>query len=170
MGSFRSACMGQIRRFRDSPPLSLVKPFSILNSNLFFMKKEESASYSESTLGTQVRQLRQAAGLTQVQLAQKLGTSQKAIVRLEKGQGTPTVSTLQRVAEALNVRLFISMNSKPETTSPVNLPFSEKQLFEIKQALIEEIFSIFKEYNHPLSKEDVKKELSEQENKVPHLY
>ena len=47
------------------------------------------------------------AGLTQRQLAERLGTTQSAIARLENGNSTPTVETLRRLAEALGLRFEI---------------------------------------------------------------
>jgi len=45
--------------------------------------------------------------LTQAGLAEKLGTTQSAISRLEKGNISPTVSFLQKLADALDSRLDI---------------------------------------------------------------
>ena len=54
-----------------------------------------------------VRGMRTAAGLTQAQLAKKIGTSQPAIARLETGLDvrTPRWDTLQRIATALGRKL-----------------------------------------------------------------
>lgn len=40
-------------------------------------------------------------GLTQKQLAEKLGTKQSAIARLESGRANPSIRFLKRVADAL---------------------------------------------------------------------
>lgn len=45
--------------------------------------------------------------LTQAELAERLGTTQSAISRLEKGNISPTVSFLQKLADALDSRLDI---------------------------------------------------------------
>lgn len=45
--------------------------------------------------------------LTQAGLAERLGTTQSAISRLEKGNISPTVSFLQKLADALDSRLDI---------------------------------------------------------------
>ncbi|OGM76904.1 transcriptional regulator [Candidatus Woesebacteria bacterium RIFOXYA1_FULL_40_18] len=45
--------------------------------------------------------------LTQKELAEKLGTTQSAISRLEKGNVSPTVAFLKRLADALDSRLDI---------------------------------------------------------------
>jgi ribosome-binding protein aMBF1 (putative translation factor) len=49
-------------------------------------------------------------GLTQSELAKKIGTKQSAISRLERGTYNPTVAFLQKVASALDVKLKISFS------------------------------------------------------------
>ncbi len=49
-------------------------------------------------------------GLTQEELAKKIGTKQSAISRLEGGTYNPTVSFLKNVAEALDTELHISFS------------------------------------------------------------
>ncbi|MDP1974473.1 MAG: helix-turn-helix transcriptional regulator, partial [Alphaproteobacteria bacterium] len=51
-------------------------------------------------------------GLTQKELAQKIGTKQSAISRLESGVYNPSLSFLQKVGEALDVKLKISLAEK----------------------------------------------------------
>jgi transcriptional regulator with XRE-family HTH domain len=52
-----------------------------------------------------IRRARGAAGLTQADLARRLGTSQPAIVKLERPGANPTVRTLDRVLRATGHRL-----------------------------------------------------------------
>lgn len=52
-------------------------------------------------------------GLTQEQLAQRMGTSHSAISRIERGQHSTSVGTLQRLAEALEVRFVMGFESGP---------------------------------------------------------
>lgn len=49
-----------------------------------------------------------AAGLTQKQLADKLGTTQSAVARLESGTQMPTLDTLYRLAVVLGVDFSIT--------------------------------------------------------------
>jgi HTH-type transcriptional regulator/antitoxin HipB len=58
-------------------------------------------------LGEQVRQLREAAGFSQEELARRIGTKQPGIARLERGSGMPTLDMLDRVALALGVELLV---------------------------------------------------------------
>jgi transcriptional regulator with XRE-family HTH domain len=55
-----------------------------------------------------IRHARRAAGLTQVELARRLGTSQPAIVKLERPGANPTVRTLDRVLRATGHHLELS--------------------------------------------------------------
>lgn len=50
--------------------------------------------------------------LTQKELAERIGTKQSAIARLESGAYNPSLSFLQKVADALDARLEISVNAK----------------------------------------------------------
>jgi transcriptional regulator with XRE-family HTH domain len=54
---------------------------------------------------------RAALGISQQELAQRIGTSHSALSRLESGRHKTSVATLQRVAEALGVRLVIGFES-----------------------------------------------------------
>jgi len=46
-------------------------------------------------------------GLTQKELARKIGTKQSAISRLESGRYNPTIQLLHKIAQALNTDLRI---------------------------------------------------------------
>lgn len=74
---------------------------------------EFDATYAEAKLalavGEQVRDAREAAGLTQRSLAERMGTSQAAIARLEAGAVGSTLTTLQRVASALDLEVSVSI-------------------------------------------------------------
>ena len=54
-------------------------------------------------IGGNILSLRQSRGLTQEQLAQKTGMSVSYLRMIEKGQANPTIKTLSRLADALNV-------------------------------------------------------------------
>ena len=51
-------------------------------------------------------------GLTQKELARRIGTKQSAVSRLESGAYNPTLSFLKKVAEALDSELKISLIKK----------------------------------------------------------
>lgn len=48
-----------------------------------------------------IKKARTEAGLTQVQLAEKMGCSQQEIQRWEAGRVSPTAKTLKKLAEAI---------------------------------------------------------------------
>ena len=52
---------------------------------------------------------RMEKGLSQKELARKIGTKQSAISRLESGTYNPTLSFLQKVVEALDAKLKIAL-------------------------------------------------------------
>ncbi len=58
-------------------------------------------------VGSTVRAARRRAGLSQVELARRAGTSQPSIARLERGMVSPTVISLDRIARALGAELVI---------------------------------------------------------------
>ncbi len=53
-------------------------------------------------------------GLTQAQVAQKIGTTQSAVARMESGRGkhSPSLATLSKYAEALGCRLEVKLIRK----------------------------------------------------------
>jgi HTH-type transcriptional regulator / antitoxin HipB len=58
-------------------------------------------------LGEAVRQRREELGLTQAELAERAGLKQPAVARFEAGGTMPTIPMLERLAEALEVRLNV---------------------------------------------------------------
>jgi predicted nucleotidyltransferase/DNA-binding XRE family transcriptional regulator len=63
-----------------------------------------------------VRQLRERAGLTQAQLAKRAGISQPAISDYEHGRKRPRLSTLQRLAAAVD--LEVDLRCVPASSAP----------------------------------------------------
>ncbi len=55
-------------------------------------------------LGQRLAKLRRAQGLSRYGLAKQLGLSRDYLGRVERGQSSPTVAMLQRIAQALHVR------------------------------------------------------------------
>ncbi len=49
------------------------------------------------------------AGLTQTELAKRIGTTQSAVARLEGGGTSPSLATLRRYAEATGTKLQVSL-------------------------------------------------------------
>jgi len=57
------------------------------------------------TIAVALRWARQDAGLTQAQLASRIGVSQQQIAKLERPGANPSIATLRKVADALGVRV-----------------------------------------------------------------
>ena len=57
---------------------------------------------------------RAAQGLTQAQVAEKIGTTQSAVARMESGSGkhSPSLATLSRYADALGCKLEVKLIRK----------------------------------------------------------
>ena len=72
-------------------------------------------------LGRQILHLRLQRGWTQRELAEKAGTRQANISRLENGLLNPSVDMLQRVADALGADLTVTL-AVPVRREPVEQP------------------------------------------------
>lgn len=79
----------------------------------FRAERDRLAEYAE--VAAQIILYRTRNGLSQQELARRVGTSHSAISRLESGQHRTSVETLRRVANALNLRLRISLEPVPES-------------------------------------------------------
>lgn len=66
----------------------------------------------EFELARQLIQRRLKSGLSQQELASRMGTSQSSIARMESGTALPSLRTLQRFAEATESVLKISFKSQ----------------------------------------------------------
>jgi DNA-binding XRE family transcriptional regulator len=49
------------------------------------------------------------AGLTQAEVAKKMGTTQSVVARIESGQNPPNLKTLERYAEAVGKRIQVKL-------------------------------------------------------------
>lgn len=59
----------------------------------------------EEQVGAQVKHHRKLAGLTQAQLAERVGRQTGAITRIETGEAAPSFDTLASLADALGVEI-----------------------------------------------------------------
>lgn len=83
------------------------------------------------TTAEKIRQARKAAGLTQKQLAKKLGITVGAISQCETGQRNPKITTLYKIARALNVSLPEVMGDD----APHGSPEEWKEIINFKSPL-----------------------------------
>ena len=73
--------------------------------------------------GTAIRELREKNKLTQLQLAEKLGVSDKTVSKWETGKGYPDITLLEPIAEALRVSVteLISGNTVHNANVSANM-------------------------------------------------
>ena len=65
--------------------------------------------------GSTIKRLREAGGLTQAELAEKIGVSSKTVSKWETAKGLPDVSLLEPLAGALGVSVMELLSGDPVT-------------------------------------------------------
>jgi ribosome-binding protein aMBF1 (putative translation factor) len=80
-------------------------------------RKAYNALEEEFVLASTVMDVRGRAGLTQEELARRMGTTQPVVARLESGRTRPSMRTLERLAKATGSRLLISFEPHGAKTS-----------------------------------------------------
>lgn len=73
------------------------------------------------SVGRKIRQLRERKNLSQQAMAEQSGLSRNTLSLIERGQSSPTVSTLKRLADALNV----DINAFFDTLDKTNIIFTK---------------------------------------------
>lgn len=75
------------------------------------VKREYDRLAAEFEFLDEILKARAAAGLTQADVAARIGTTQSAVARLESpvGNHSPSIATLQRYASALGYRLQVRL-------------------------------------------------------------
>ena len=78
------------------------------------VKAEFEKAADEYALLDEFLKARAAQGLTQAQVAEKIGTTQSAVARMESGKGkhSPSLATLTKYADALECRLEVRLIRK----------------------------------------------------------
>ena len=86
---------------------------------------------TKELLGSRIKELRKLKGLSQERLSEKVGIDPKHLSRIEVGRGFPSLDTLERLANALNVELKDFFEFAHKTSSP-------KELKETLNSLLKE--------------------------------
>jgi transcriptional regulator with XRE-family HTH domain len=81
-------------------------------------KQAYDALEEEFALASALLKARDAAHMTQEDVARAMGTTQTVIARLESGRIMPSTRTLQRFAKATGMRLRISFEPENSRSSP----------------------------------------------------
>ena len=63
-------------------------------------------------LGMKIASARKAAGLTQAELAERVGTKQASISKIETGRVVPTLPVLDRIARAVGSPIVITLGQE----------------------------------------------------------
>lgn len=71
------------------------------------VKAEYDSLAPEFEIAAELLRARVRSGLSQAELAKRMGTSQSAVARLESGQSLPSTKTLLRFAEATGLKIRI---------------------------------------------------------------
>lgn len=90
--------VGEQRRMRDAAFAKLIEDMK-----------------PENQLKSAMVAARERAGLTQKELARRMGTKQPAIARLENGRSVPSITTLRRLAEVTGSRFILRLDGPVDT-------------------------------------------------------
>ena len=69
----------------------------------------------KQTFGTMIAALRKEQGMTQLELAQKMGVTDKAVSKWERDLSFPDVNSIPKLAEIFNVTVDEMMHVKADT-------------------------------------------------------
>jgi ribosome-binding protein aMBF1 (putative translation factor) len=89
-------------------------PFEKLKARLIANPKVKAAYDAlapEFEISAELLRARLRAGLSQAELASRMGTSQSTIARLESGQTLPSTKTLLRFAEATGSKIKLRLSA-----------------------------------------------------------
>ena len=88
-----------------------IKPKNSRRKEAYKMKK---------TLGTMIAELRKQRGMTQLELAEKMNVTDKAVSKWERDLSCPDINSLPKLAEILGVSVDELMQIKKEAAEPVS--------------------------------------------------
>lgn len=80
--------------------------------------------YNSELIGKKIKEIRKNKNISQEKLAEMVAMNTRSILRLENAQSSPTLETLEKVAEALNVDIKV---------------FFETETLESRNAILENI-------------------------------
>lgn len=76
----------------------------------------------KKTLGMMIAELRKEKGMTQLELAEKMGVTDKAVSKWERDLSYPDINSLPNLAEILGVTVDELMQIKKESENPKQSP------------------------------------------------
>jgi ribosome-binding protein aMBF1 (putative translation factor) len=75
-------------------------------------RRDHAALEEEFALAETFIRARANAGLTQEQVAARMGTTQSVVARLESGRSKPSMRTLERFADAVGAKVRLVLEAK----------------------------------------------------------
>lgn len=119
--------------------------------------------YSEKyrAIGSNIRMVREAEGISQTELANRVGSNKSAISRYENGLQKPSLDTLMRVADALGVDLvdllkdkttplFGNVVSEPDWMQELNINLTEMNPMA-RKSFTRSVVAMYKGYREKLA-------------------
>ena len=119
--------------------------------------------YSEKyrIIGSNIHMIREAAGISQTELANRVGSNKSAISRYENGMQKPSLDTLMRVADALGVDLIDLLKEKttlslgntvsePDWMRELNINLTEMNS-TVRKNFIISVVAMYKGYREELT-------------------
>lgn len=100
------------------------------------IKKQNSQKDEKTTLADRIRLARDSAHISQKELGDAIGVSDKSISSYEKARSTPPIEKLKKIAKTTNKPLLFFTEEKTvkiDIISKINIV--EKELQEIKEIL-----------------------------------
>ena len=88
-------------------------------------------------VGIRMRQLREERGLSIRALARQSGLSANALSLIERGRSSPSVSTLYKVAGAMNIPITTFFQTEPELHDVIHIRAGERTRVPFTRGLVE---------------------------------
>ena len=100
---------------------------------------------SKETIGKSISSTRRLAGLTQAELSEKIGISEKYLSRIEGGKQVPSIVIISRICEALCVSAdkLLSLSQVADSNNIIQTEFADFSIYEQEQII--EIIKIIKD-------------------------
>ena len=93
------------------------------------------------TLGINIRKVRKALGLTQIEFAEQMHVSQAAISMWEKGKDRPTAAVLFRLADMTGDKSFITRETLTGNCEP-SLPTELMKITRPSEEVLSELVAV----------------------------
>ncbi len=77
-------------------------------------------------IGSRIKAIREGLGLTQEELAQKVGIGRTTLTHIENGKHRGTLDTFYRIAQELNVSVYVLLPEKYDAADQLDV----RKLFE----------------------------------------